>query len=273
MFQATPKRTPLNQAMNMVELIYHSIVHDVRKTHKNAVMALLLAMLQAFLFVISFYFMFTVLGLKSSKIRGDFLLFIMSGVFLFLTHIKAMGAVFKSEGPTSAMMKHAPLNTLITISAAALGSLYIQTLSAALLLFLYHAIITPISIHDPIGTIGMFLLAWFTGVSIGIILLSLKTWFPNFTTIVQSLYSRANMIASGKMIVANATPGYILAMFDWNPLFHCIDQARGYIFKDYFPHNSSISYPIYVALGLLVIGMMVEFFTRKSASVSWFATR
>ncbi len=35
------------------------------------------------------------------------------------------------------------------------------------------------------------------------------------------------MIASGKMFVANMLPTSMLLMLDWNPLFHCIDQARG----------------------------------------------
>jgi ABC-type polysaccharide/polyol phosphate export permease len=48
-----------------------------------------------------------------------------------------------------------------------------------------------------------------------------------FGIVFSSICQRANMIASGKMFVANALPGFMLAMFGWNPLFHCIDQARG----------------------------------------------
>ena len=41
-----------------------------------------------------FVVMFWVLGLKDSPIvGGDFILYVMSGVFMFLTHTKAMGAV------------------------------------------------------------------------------------------------------------------------------------------------------------------------------------
>ena len=37
--------------------------------------------------------MYTVLGMRGSPIRGDFLLYMMSGVFLYMTHVKALGAV------------------------------------------------------------------------------------------------------------------------------------------------------------------------------------
>jgi ABC-type polysaccharide/polyol phosphate export permease len=81
------------------------------------------------------------------------------------------------------------------------------------------------------------------------------------------------MIASGKMFVANAMPGYILVFFTWNPLFHTIDQARGYIFLNYNPHFSSVSYPLYLSVGLMFLGLMGEFYTRRTASISWEAKR
>jgi len=223
--------------------------------------------------VTAFYFMFTVLGLKGNAIRGDFLLYIMSGIFLFLTHTKAMGAVLKAEGPASAMMKHAPMNTIVAISSAALAALYIQVLSISVVLYLYHVIFGPITVFHPAGAFGMLLLAWFSGVAVGIIFLSLKPWFPGFVSIASSIYARANMIASGKMFVANTMPGYMLALFDWNPLFHTIDQARGFVFINYNPHFSNVWYPIKVSLILIMIGLMLEFYTRKNASVSWEAAR
>jgi ABC-type polysaccharide/polyol phosphate export permease len=65
----------------------------------------------------------------------------------------------------------------------------------------------------------------------------------------------------------------MLAMFDWNPLFHIIDQARGFTFVNYFPHHSNWQYALYSRLSSLVIGLMGEFYTRKHASASWMARR
>ena len=273
MFEARRQMTRSRSAIGMLGLIYHSIVREVRKDHRKAVVGLLMNMMQIVVFVTAFYFMFTVLGLKGNAIRGDFLLYIMSGIFLFLTHTKAMGAVLKAEGPASAMMKHAPMNTIVAISSAALAALYIQVLSISVVLYLYHVIFGPITVFHPAGAFGMLLLAWFSGVAVGIIFLSLKPWFPGFVSIASSIYARANMIASGKMFVANTMPGYMLALFDWNPLFHTIDQARGFVFINYNPHFSNVWYPIKVSLILIMIGLMLEFYTRKNASVSWEAAR
>ncbi len=273
MFQQSAPRSGVQSAISILELIYHAIVRNVRKTHGNALMSILMNMLQAAIFVLAFYVMFTVLGLRSAAIRGDFLLYIMSGIFLYMTHTKTLGAVVGSEGPASPMMKHAPMNTIISIAAAAFGTLYIQVLSLFVILFIYHVAFTPFDIDQPLAAFGMLLLAWFTGLALGIVLLALKPWFPTFVNIFTTIYQRANMIASGKMFLANTLPGYMLAMFDWNPLFHCIDQSRGFVFINYTPRYSSIEYPLMVGGILLMIGLMGEFYTRKHASASWGARR
>lgn len=273
MFEKQTPRSPYGSALVMLELIFHATVRQVRKNHGNAIIGLLLNMLQTIVFVAAFYFMFQILGMKRSAVRGDFLLYIMSGIFLFMTHVKAMGAVVGSEGPASAMMKHAPMNTVIAICSAALSALYIQVLSMFLVLFLYHVALTPIEIYDPIGCMWMVLLAWFSGVAIGMVFLSAKPWAPDAVSVVSSIYSRANMIASGKMFLANNLPAFMLPIFSWNPLFHVIDQARGFAFINYNPHHTSITYPVYVSLTLIMLGLMGEFFTRKHVSASWEAKR
>lgn len=271
MFQTQRRRSRIVAVFNMMELVYHASVQTVRKTHRNAFMAIFMNMLQTIILVLAFYFMFSILGMRGAAVRGDFMVYIMTGIFLYMTHIKAMGAVSGAEGPTSPMMQHAPMNTMIAIAAALLSSLYVQLLSAFVVLFIYHVAFKPLEIYDPIGCLGMVILAWFTGAAVGMVLLAIKPWAPGFVAIFSAIYQRANMIASGKMFLANTLPGYVLVMFDWNPLFHAIDQSRGFAFVNYFPHNSNISYPLKVGITLCVIGLMMEFYTRKQASASWTA--
>lgn len=273
MFTVENQKSQFRTFFGLVELIYVSTVRNVRRTQRNPLLGLISNVFQSFIFVAAFFFMFSVLGLRGSAIRGDFVLYLFSGIFLFLTHIKAVGAVMGSEGPASPMMKHAPMNTAIAIASSALSALYLQVLSAAVILFIIHVAWHPIIIDQPIPAIGMFLLAWASGVGVGMVFLAIKPWFPGFATIGSTVYNRANMIASGKMFVANSMPGYILVFFDWNPLFHAIDQARGFTFINYNPHFSSIQYPLVLTAVLIMVGLMGEFYTRKHASLSWGAGR
>jgi len=271
MFQQQTSSSGIRSGARLLDIIYHETVRSVRKSHGNAIFALITNIMQTVIFVMAFYVMFSVLGLQSLAVRGDFMLYIMSGIFLFMTHTKTLGAISNSDGPTSAMMKHAPMNTLVAISAAALGSLYIQLLSLAVILFVYHVAFTPVVIYQPIPALGMLLVAWFSGVAIGMVFLAAKPWAPAFIGIFTTVYARANMIASGKMFVANSLPADRRHMFDWNPLFHAIDQARGYTFINYNPHYTSYTYPLILSVVLLMVGLMGEFYTRKHASISWTA--
>lgn len=265
----TTRPTRLKSGFEFLELIYHATVRNLRKSHGNAVYGLVMSVVQAALVLIIFLVMFDILGMRGTAVRGDFVLYVMSGVFMFLTHTKALGAVSGADGPTSPMMMHAPMNPIISITAAALAALYQQVFSASVILLIYHTLWTPITIHEPAGMMGMLLLSWFSGAAIGMIFLAAKPWQPEVVGILSTIYQRANMIASGKMFVANAAPASLRAMFDWNPLFHTIDQARGFTFLNYNPRYTSIDYPIYVALVCIMIGLMGEFYTRKHASLSW----
>lgn len=269
MFRVEQSQSGPARTFWLLELIYHATIRNIRKSHGSAIMGLVMHLIQSIMMMLIFLFVYDLMGARSTAIRGDFMLYIMSGIFMFMTHTKAIGAVSGADGPTSAMMKHAPMNPIISIAAAALGVLYLQILAALIILFFYDAIFSPISIDQPVETFGMFLLSWISGVGIGMILLSARPWSPGIIGLLASLFQRANMVASGKMFVGNSLSPKRLHLFDWNPLFHTIDQGHGFVFLNYTPHNSTIGYPIKAAAVCIVIGLMLEFFTRKYASVSW----
>ncbi|MAM63479.1 ABC transporter permease [Maritimibacter sp. UBA3975] len=273
MFRVETQPSRLAAISGLLERIYHATVHNVRKTHSNALMGLFINMLQTMMLVAVFYVMYSVLGLRGAMLRGDFLLYIMSGIFLYMTQTKTMGAVVGADGPASPMMQHAPMSTFISIAANSFGALYIQILSVVVVVYIYHIAFNPVEIQNMAGVFMMLLLAWFSGIGIGMVFYALKPWFPQFATVGSTIFARANMIASGKMFVANTLPFHLLALFSWNPLFHIIDQARGFMFINYNPHYSSWLYPLIVSTVLLVIGFMGESYTRKHASLSWNARR
>ena len=273
MFATDSPNGTMGSAARLFSLIYLNTVRTVRRTHRNAFMALAVNIFQTILMVGVFYAMFLLPGLRGMAIRGDFLLYIMSGIFLYMTHVKTFGAVLGSEGPASPMMHHLPMTTTVAIASAALGALYIQILSMVVILYAYHVIWTPIEIAQPVGALGMVIASWFSGLALGMVFLAAKPWMPGPVQMVSQIWQRANMFLSGKMFVANALPAYLLVVFDWNPLFHMIDQARGFIFINYTPHVSSITYPILVSSVLFGLGLIGEGYTRSRVSISWSARK
>jgi ABC-type polysaccharide/polyol phosphate export permease len=87
------------------------------------------------------------------------------------------------------------------------------------------------------------------------------------------VYQRVNMFASGKFFVANMIPSFILPWFAWNPLFHLIDQERGFLFINYSPHRTMLFYPLWFAIAALMVGLLINFTTRKYESISWSAAQ
>jgi len=275
MFEARHHKSGLIAiALQTIALIYISTVRNVRKQHGNAVFAILLNIAQSLIFIGVFYLMFTFLGRGMPKIPGaDFLLYLMTGVFMFMLHNKSVGAVMSAEGPAAPMMQHAPMNTAISIASSALSALYLQILSILVIMLIYQVCYKPLVIEEPAKALCMLLLAWLSGCAVGLLLLGLRPWAPDAVKMIKTIYTRANMFTSGKMFIANTMPGWLLPIFSWNPLFHVIDQTRGFAFINYSPRYSSVDYPIYFSLSLIVIGMLGEFYTRKYVSISWGSRR
>ena len=260
-------------ALTTIALIYHMTVYKLRKGDRNAIIGLLMTIVRAMMMIAVFLGLFYFLQVRRPPTKGKFIVYILTGIFMFMTHNKGIQAVMSAEGAVSALMKHTPMNTAITISASALAALYQQLLAVVVLLIFTNTFIEPLGIERIYPCIGLFLLAWFSGCSIGLVFRAAEPWWPKGVGMISGLYRRLNMFSSGKMFVANALPTAMVAMFSWNPLFHIIDQTRGYAFVNYVPHNSSLMYPIYFSLVASMIGLMGEFVTRHHVSLSWTAGR
>ncbi|EEE39121.1 ABC transporter, permease protein [Rhodobacteraceae bacterium KLH11] len=275
MFKYKRNQSLLGGAFTTAELIFHAVVRNIRSQHSNAVLAIVINIVQVVLLVSVFYLIMSLLGRFTgvAKIRGEQILFLLSGVFLFLTNIKSVNSIAGVGSGNNPMTLHSPMTMMVMLAAAAFGILYTQLVSILVILFAYNVAVNPIEIQEPGGAFAMLVLSWFTGCSIGLVLLALRPWFPRTVEILKNVYRRMNMVFSGKMFVGNALGGFALTMFAWNPLFHIIDQCRGFIFRNYFPRNSSWEYALWVGIVLTMIGLLAEFYTRKQVSKSWDARR
>ena len=262
-------RTLFGASMSFMELLFHSIVRDARTSSGNATLGLLIVMLQSLTMLAIFFLLFTVLGMRSVAIRGDFVVFLLTGIFLFLTHNKAVSSAMGAVSPLGGLTLHTPISSLLNIMASVLSGLYLQVLGFALILLVVHIMRGGLEFYNPAGLIFPFFMAWASGIAIGLMFGVLRPFAPKFIPMIAMMYRRANMITSGKMLPANYMSAAMITWFDWNPLFHTIDQARGHAFVNYFPHHTNMEYPVYLSLTLVMIAMMIEFWLRKNMSQSW----
>ncbi|MEM8788245.1 MAG: ABC transporter permease [Pseudomonadota bacterium] len=264
----TQDRSLFMQAMMFLELLYFSIVRSVRKESGNRGLGILNAVLRTLAMVIVFYLVFTLIRIKPGGIRGDPILFLVGGVLFFLLHNAAVSRTIQAGAQSSPMMNHAPMTVVLNILSETVAQLYLFILTGLIILSGVFVIRGELDIEQPAGIVLPLLLAWASGVVMGLVFLVLKPFAPRLMQVISLFYQRANMITSGKFFVANMLPLSVLPYFAWNPLFHTIDQMRGAMFINYNPQYTSLMYPVYfVAIGL-VIGMMFEFWLRKTVSRS-----
>lgn len=269
MFNAHQSTSFRSAFFRFLEVVYHSTVRSIRKSDGNAVLGLLKSVMQSLIMVVIFFIMLSLLGGRGMAVRGDYFIYLLSGVFIFMTHVKTIGAVAGADGPSAPMMLHTPMNSLVSILSSALSTLYTQLIGLFAILSVYHIAVNPIEIEHPIQSLGMVLLGWYSGIGVGYIFLALRPWIPGLVNSIKLIYVRLNMFASGKMVVANTLPFSMLPIFIWNPLFHTIDQARGFIFINYTPHHTSWGYAFWLSTALIAIGFIGEGWVRQMMSVSF----
>ena len=245
------------------------VIREIRKTHEHLLTGMLINVGQTILLVGVFYLMSTLSGLGTTMIRGDLLIYLITGVFLFNFHVRAMMAVLSAEGPSSPLMSHGPMTRSLALSAAAIASLYSQITSVIIVFGLYHAFVEPVELQHPLGLGACMLLAWASGAAVGLGFGALRTSMgPKSASFLSQVYSRVNMVASGQMFVANMLPAKILVWLGWNPVFHMIDQARGYAFLNYTPRFTTLEFPLLATGSLLVVGMLASNYADRRSRLS-----
>ena len=269
MFDNTQNNAPAYKVYRFFELLYHGIVREVRKQHRSPIIGLATDIFQSMLYVVFFLFFMNIMGMRQAAIRGSEVLYIMTGVFLFLVHIRAVAAVIGTKGPLNPMNLHSSMNTLLNILAATLATLYTQILAFAIMIFAANVLFERIIIYDAKRFAFAFFVAWIAGVAIGNLLLSLSVFFPRLMKLVSQMFQRLNMVFSGKFFLANAVPTSMFWMFSWNPLFHVIDYARDAAFINYTATRTNIHHALWVTFAIFVISFMLDHWARKYASESW----
>lgn len=240
-----------------LSVLYHATVRDIRSAHANAFIAIGSEIAQALVLVILIMVFLNALGIGRLMVRGNAMLSVLTGVFLFLIYTRAFSRVISSAVKAGKMVRHRSTPPVLMYLSAALASLYIQVLALLVMLLATHVLFAPVVIDAAPRAALAVGLAWFSGLGAGVLAVSLRPYAPKLVQIAGSFYSRGNMFFSGKMVLAGSLSATVLQYFTWNPLFHAIDQARGAVFINYTATTTNLLYPFAVGAMCLLLGMMI----------------
>lgn len=261
------EKSMLIGVLEFFELIFHSVVREVRTQSGNATFGVFKEVANMALFIAMFYAIYTFMG-RSIAIRGDFMMFLLTGVALMVVHMKAIASARGASKATAAIMQHAPMTVILSIASKAFAGLYLQGVAVIIIILVLWVFGMDLTVHNPKGLVLPVFFAWASGFAVGLIFMMISPLAPSAMATFTQVYMRAQMITSGKFIPAGYLPTALIGYFDWNPLFHCIDQARLATFVNYNKEVSSMSYPIWFTLIFLLLGLMGEFWSRKNLSKS-----
>ncbi len=264
---AIKQKSLLIASFEFMELVYHSVVREVRTQSGNATFGILKEVGQIATFMAVFYLLFMFMG-RSAAIRGDFMMFLITGILLLMTHIKAISSVRSANNATSPMMMHAPMTVILSILANAFAGLYLQAIAVFIVVTTLWIFGMDTSIQNPPGLVLPVIFSWASGIGIGMIFMMIAPVAPGFMKVFTQAYMRAQMLTSGKFLPAAYMPSSMIGFFDWNPLFHTIDQARLATFINYNKEVSSLDYAIWFTFVTVTIGLMGELWARKNLSAS-----
>ena len=267
MASASQSKSMFFGTLEFIELVFHSVVREVRTQSGNATFGILKEVGSVGIFLGLFYMLSVFMG-SGAAIRGSLVIFLLTGIILFLTHIKAIGSVLSAQKASSAIMMHAPMTVILSILAKAFAGLYLQFVSVLIIITAFWIFGVDLTVDNPGGLVLPVFFAWASGISTGMVFMSIAPLIPSFMRTATQMYQRAQMFTSGKFMPAAYMPATMVGWFYWNPLFHCIDQARVAAFVNYDSSVTSLSYPIWFTLVTLLFGLMGEFWARKTLSRS-----
>jgi hypothetical protein len=231
-------------------LFHRQLMHHIHGGHKHVLVSVIYNVAQTILLVGAFYLFSSLFHMNTGMIRGDLLIFLVTGVFIFNLHIKSAGSVLEVK----------PGGSFV---AASLAGLYTQIYSLIIVLGGYALLGNQIRIHSLSGVGAGMLLSWLSGVGVGLVFRGVRPYSKRLAGFIAQAYGRINMLGSGQMFVANMLPAYVLSYFKWNPLFHIVDQTRGAAFLNYTPWYSDMTFPCIATIAVLVFGLLVDARTRR----------
>ena len=264
--QREVKQSLLVSLQAFLSLVYALTVRDLRVQQRNAALGILFAIATPIVTCLVFYVIIRLLKQSSATpIRGDDLTYLLSGFMVFFLHTATVGGVAGAIMPS--MMPHQRATPFLFVCVKAFASLYTHMAAFAVILLFNYLIRGVWEMDHALLAIFTVLTAWLYGIGLGMILLALQR-YVSWANLVKIAYMRIMFFTSGKFFVGNTAP--MREMYDWNPLFHIIDQMRSAVFLNYTAKTTSLSYAWTWVFIVLVLGFLCESYVRRNYSMSHF---
>jgi len=202
------------------------------------------------------------LGGRIPPFGASLALFFATGILTLNFFNELTGKLMTAFDANRALLTYPIIKDVDTLVARSL-LIAITYMLIMVIFFLALILLDLASLPDRIEqVIQAFFATALLGIGMGITNAVIASLWDNWTR-VEKILTRPLFFISGIFYVPSQLPPEAIDVLKWNPVLHLIEWFR----EGYYPNYDSLvldrSYPVFIGIGLLVIGLAGERFFRK----------
>ncbi|WOT06283.1 ABC transporter permease [Shewanella youngdeokensis] len=165
--------------------------------------------------------------------------FMALGLILIQFFLETVNSTSNAIKKNKALFAFRQVQPISSVLASALFVLLVKVFVCIVIMLIMYFLKMEIRIDDPLELIAVFILVWFTSVSVGIIF-AISSCFVPETDKVKGLLLRPFFFISGVFFSLQDFPQMMWKYLDWNPMLHAIELARYSAYGSY--GNAGVSF-------------------------------
>ncbi|MBS9783629.1 MAG: ABC transporter permease [Pasteurella sp.] len=244
-----------------IRVLFALILRETRATFGTSSLGYLWAIITPTASILVLVFIFSLAG-RQPPFGSSLALFFATGVLILQFYNELSSKLMTVFDANRALLTYPVIKEVDTLFARSILIMLTYCIIMVCfygLLFIFGLSYAPANLEQ---IFIVFFVAFFLGLSVGIlnaVTFSLwKTWGQ-----IEKILSRPLFFISGIFYVPSQLPKEAIAVLQWNPVLHLVEWMR----EGYYPNYNSLildkSYPVLLALLLLMVGLASERFTRK----------
>ncbi len=261
-----PRRTSLASALAIeLRVLLALLQRETRATFGRSQLGYLWALLIPALGAALLAFIFTLAG-RQPPYGHSFALFFATGL-LTLEHFRRMSSsLMTGIEANRSLLSYPPIGALDVLIARAV--LIAATYALIFAIFIAGLIALGLAPRprEPMTLVTAFLAGAWLGAGAGFFNAGLVAVWDSWRQ-VEKILTRPLIFLSGIFYVPSTLPEAVRDILWWNPVLHVVEWTRAAFYPVYPQEVLAPWYPIAIATGLMLTGLMLENLTRQSRSI------
>jgi capsular polysaccharide transport system permease protein len=255
-------RAPASSLRVHGRVLYALVLREVAGQYERSRLGYLWAIIEPIVHLMVLGLFFSLLNHSTAPLGHNLYLFYLTGLLPFFMIIHTGSKVMHGISANRSLLLLPPIKVLDILVARGLLSLLTELLVAVLILGIFNILGISAVPENSLLTLGALLLAWFFGISLGILMAVLSEIFESWEMI-WSQITRVMYFCSGIFYVAEKMPPRIRAVLIWNPILQCIELLRSGFYSGFTPPWLEPGYVMLAAMVLLAAGgLLLNLFAR-----------